>query len=62
MDYRPRQFWGLALALGGEAGLFGSLGGAGGGLSGSDALLGQSVGGLLVGDLRHGNHRAWGRT
>lgn len=46
---------GLALALGGLAG---SLGSSSGSLRGGDALLGQSVSGLLVGDLRHDDHRA----
>ena len=57
MDYRPRRSRGLA-AGGGEARLLGVLGGASGGFSGGDALLGESVSGLLVGDLRHGDHRA----
>lgn len=58
MDCRPRRSRGLALPLGGEAGLLGSLGSLAGNLSGGDALLGESVSGLLLVDHRHGDHRA----
>ncbi|CCA55401.1 hypothetical protein SVEN_2115, partial [Streptomyces venezuelae ATCC 10712] len=53
----PEEEGVLALGFGGEPGLASGLGVGGSLHGGLDPLLGESLGGLLLGDVRHGDHR-----